>query len=129
ASILPGGGRKDLPVDSTPADTTPAAGQADAGPAGSPGPASAPGTAPGAAIEALFGVAGKTAVVTGGSRGIGAMIAGGLVRAGCRVYITARKQAACDATAAELSRYGECISVPADLSGPDGAAALASLLS
>ena len=40
----------------------------------------------------LFSVAGKIAVVTGGSRGIGAMIAGGLVRAGCRVYITARKK-------------------------------------
>jgi NAD(P)-dependent dehydrogenase (short-subunit alcohol dehydrogenase family) len=39
----------------------------------------------------LFAVAGKVAVVTGGSRGIGAMIARGLVQAGCRVYITARK--------------------------------------
>jgi len=63
----------------------------------------------------LFSVAGKVAVVTGGSRGIGAMIAAGLVRAGCRVYITARKAAACDATAAELSAFGECISVPLDL--------------
>jgi hypothetical protein len=133
AGILPGGGRKDLPVDSTPVDTAPADGQAGASPAGSPAPGGAPSAAPSAAssaaIEALFGVAGKTAVVTGGSRGIGAMIAGGLVRAGCRVYITARKQAACDATAAELSEYGECISVPADLSVPEGAAALASLLS
>lgn len=118
----PGGGRKDLPVDSTPVDGTPA---------GSPAAAStsAPGSAASAAIEALFGVAGKTAVVTGGSRGIGAMIARGLVRAGCRVYITARKQAACDAMAAELSAFGECISAPADLSGPDGAGVLASLLS
>ena len=48
------------------------------------------------------------------------MIAGGLVRAGCRVYITARKKEACDATAAELSEFGECISVPVDLSAPDG---------
>jgi NAD(P)-dependent dehydrogenase (short-subunit alcohol dehydrogenase family) len=68
----------------------------------------------------LFSVAGKVAVVTGGSRGIGAMIAGGLVRAGCRVYITARKAAACDATAAELSAFGECISVPLDLAAPGG---------
>jgi NAD(P)-dependent dehydrogenase (short-subunit alcohol dehydrogenase family) len=68
----------------------------------------------------LFSVAGKVAVVTGGSRGIGAMIAGGLVRAGCRVYITARKAAACDAMAAELSAFGECISVPLDLAAAGG---------
>jgi NAD(P)-dependent dehydrogenase (short-subunit alcohol dehydrogenase family) len=68
----------------------------------------------------LFSVAGKVAVVTGGSRGIGAMIAGGLVRAGCRVYITARKAAACDATAAALSAFGECISVPLDLAAAGG---------
>jgi NAD(P)-dependent dehydrogenase (short-subunit alcohol dehydrogenase family) len=72
----------------------------------------------------LFSVAGKVAVVTGGSRGIGAMIAGGLVRAGARVYITARKAAACDATAAELSAFGECISVPLDLAADGGVDAL-----
>jgi NAD(P)-dependent dehydrogenase (short-subunit alcohol dehydrogenase family) len=83
---------------------------------------------PGATIESLFGVAGKIAVVTGGSRGIGAMIAGGLVRAGCRVYITARKKEACDAKAAELSAYGECVSVPLNLSGPEGTSELARLL-
>ncbi|MGO8961883.1 MAG: SDR family oxidoreductase [Streptosporangiaceae bacterium] len=66
----------------------------------------------------LFSVAGKVAVVTGGSRGIGAMIAEGLVRAGCRVYITARKKEACDAKAAELSAVGECISVPLNLAAP-----------
>ena len=81
-----------------------------------------------ATIESLFGVAGKIAVVTGGSRGIGAMIAAGLVRAGCRVYITARKQEACDAKAAELSAFGECISVPANLATPDGVRALTELL-
>lgn len=68
----------------------------------------------------LFSVAGKVAIVTGGSRGIGAMIARGLVSGGCRVYITARKTAACDATAAELSAFGECISVPVDLSAAAG---------
>ena len=68
----------------------------------------------------LFSVAGKVAVVTGGSRGIGAMIATGLVRAGCRVYITARKKDACDAKAAELSALGECISLPLDLAAPRG---------
>jgi NAD(P)-dependent dehydrogenase (short-subunit alcohol dehydrogenase family) len=72
----------------------------------------------------LFSVDGKVAVVTGGSRGIGAMIARGLVRAGCRVYITARKADACDAKAAELSAFGECISIPVNLADPTGAADL-----
>ena len=68
----------------------------------------------------LFSVDGKVALVTGGSRGIGAMIAEGFVRAGCRVYITARKKEACDARAAQLSRFGECISVPVNLAAPGG---------
>jgi NAD(P)-dependent dehydrogenase (short-subunit alcohol dehydrogenase family) len=76
----------------------------------------------------LFSVAGKVAVVTGGSRGIGAMIAAGLVRAGCRVYITARKAEACDAKAAELSAFGECISLPLNLAEPGAAEDLASEL-
>jgi NAD(P)-dependent dehydrogenase (short-subunit alcohol dehydrogenase family) len=81
-----------------------------------------------AAIEALFGVAGKTALVTGGSRGIGAMIAEGLVRAGCRVYISSRKQEAGEATVARLAPFGECVSLPADLARPDGPEYLAGLL-
>ena len=48
------------------------------------------------------------------------MIASGLVQAGCRVYITARKAAECDAKAAELSAFGECISVPVNLAEPGG---------
>jgi NAD(P)-dependent dehydrogenase (short-subunit alcohol dehydrogenase family) len=71
-------------------------------------------------IDSLFSVRGKVAVVTGGSRGIGAMIASGLVRSGCRVYISARKAAECDAKAAELSAFGECVSVPANLGLPGG---------
>jgi NAD(P)-dependent dehydrogenase (short-subunit alcohol dehydrogenase family) len=67
-------------------------------------------------IEALFGVRGKVVLVTGGSRGIGEMIARGYVENGARVYLTARKAAACDALAQELSARGECISIPADLS-------------
>ncbi|HEX9258348.1 MAG TPA: SDR family oxidoreductase [Acidimicrobiales bacterium] len=67
-------------------------------------------------INELFSVRGKVAVVTGGSRGIGYMIATGLVRNGVRTYITARKAEACDAAAAALSEHGECISIPADLS-------------
>jgi NAD(P)-dependent dehydrogenase (short-subunit alcohol dehydrogenase family) len=70
--------------------------------------------------NALFDVSGKVAVVTGGSRGIGEMIARGLVTNGVRTYITARKAEACDATAAELSARGECISLPADLATADG---------
>ena len=77
-------------------------------------------------ISDLFDVSGKAAVVTGGSRGIGAMIARGLVANGVRTYITARKAEACDAMAAELSALGECVSFPADLSTADGVAGFVS---
>ncbi len=76
----------------------------------------------------LFSLAGRTALVTGGSRGIGRMIAAGFLQHGARVYISARKAAACDATAAELSaRFpaaGPCVSLPADVSTLDGVRAL-----
>jgi len=64
----------------------------------------------------LFSIAGKTAVVTGGSRGIGLMIARGFVEAGAKVYISSRKADVCEQVAAELSEQGECIALPADLS-------------
>ncbi|MBK9180471.1 MAG: SDR family oxidoreductase [Acidimicrobiales bacterium] len=64
----------------------------------------------------LFSIAGKTALVTGGSRGIGLMIAEAYVRAGARVYISSRKADVCEQVAGELSEVGECISLPADLS-------------
>jgi NAD(P)-dependent dehydrogenase (short-subunit alcohol dehydrogenase family) len=67
-------------------------------------------------IDQLFSVRGKVAVVTGGSRGIGEMIARGYIENGAKVYITARKAEACNALAKELSALGECISIPADLS-------------
>lgn len=65
-------------------------------------------------IEQLFSVAGKTAVVTGGSRGIGEMITRALVANGATVIISSRKAADCDALAAELGPA--CIAIPADLS-------------
>src|ERR1700757_2196999 len=70
-------------------------------------------------IEELFSVRGKVALVTGGSRGLGEMIARAYVENGAKVYITARKAEACAALAKELSQFGECIAIPADLSRLD----------
>ncbi len=64
----------------------------------------------------LFDIAGKTALVTGGSRGIGKMIAEGFVDAGVSVYISSRKAGVCTEVAAELSKKGTCVAIPADLS-------------
>src|SRR5690349_17292353 len=73
----------------------------------------------------LFSIKGKVALVTGGSRGIGLMIARGFVEAGAKVYISSRKAEVCDEVAAELSKVGTCISVPADLSDDAECARLA----
>ena len=69
-------------------------------------------------LDDLFSIRGKTAVVTGGSRGIGEMIAAGFLANGARVYISSRKADACNATAKRLVAEfgGECIPIPADLS-------------
>jgi NAD(P)-dependent dehydrogenase (short-subunit alcohol dehydrogenase family) len=64
----------------------------------------------------LFDLTGKVAVVTGGTRGIGLMMARGLVQAGASVYVSSRKPEAGQAVAEELSQYGPVTSVPADLS-------------
>jgi NAD(P)-dependent dehydrogenase (short-subunit alcohol dehydrogenase family) len=64
----------------------------------------------------LFSIAGKTALVTGGSRGIGLMIASAYVDAGATVFISSRKADVCEAVAAELSERGRCVSLPANLS-------------
>ena len=71
-------------------------------------------------MKNLFNISGKVALVTGGSRGIGEMIAEGYVANGVRTYISSRKADACGATAARLSKQGECFSIPADLSTMDG---------
>ena len=68
----------------------------------------------------LFSLEGRAALVTGGSRGIGRMVAEGFLAQGARVYITARKAEACDRAAAELSELGTCVSLPADISTLDG---------
>ncbi len=75
--------------------------------------------------DAQFDVAGKTVVVTGGSRGIGRMIAGGFVAAGAEVVIASRKADAVQETAAELSAYGTCTGLAADLSTEEGARSFA----
>ena len=72
----------------------------------------------------LFSLKGRSALITGGSRGIGRMIAEGFLAQGARVYISARKAAACDQTAKELSAFGHCVSLPADVSTLEGAQAL-----
>jgi NAD(P)-dependent dehydrogenase (short-subunit alcohol dehydrogenase family) len=64
----------------------------------------------------LFSLDGKVALVTGGSRGIGLMIARGLVDAGAKVYVSSRKSDACERAAAELSANGRAVALPADLS-------------
>ncbi len=71
-------------------------------------------------MKSLFDVAGKVAVVTGGSRGIGEMIATGLLQAGAKVYITARNETQLNETAERLSQYGDCVAIASDVSTIEG---------
>ena len=73
-------------------------------------------------MKNLFSIEGKVALVTGGSRGIGEMIAAGFLANGAKVYISSRKAEVCDATAKRLQEEygGVCISIPADLSNLEG---------
>ncbi|MCZ4586359.1 MULTISPECIES: SDR family oxidoreductase [Rhodococcus] len=72
----------------------------------------------------LFAVSGKTVLVTGGTRGIGYMIAEGYLRAGARVYISSRKEAACAEAAKRLSEHGEVHAIPCDVTSEEQCAAL-----
>jgi 2-deoxy-D-gluconate 3-dehydrogenase len=80
-------------------------------------------------IKDLFSLEGRVALVTGGSRGIGRMIAEGFLMQGAKVYISSRKADKCDAMAEELSKNGgTCISLPQDVSTVEGCRALAARL-
>ena len=76
-------------------------------------------------MQKLFDVSGKVVLVTGGAQGIGLMIAEGFVEAGAKVYVASRKAEVCTRVAAELSKKGTCIGLPADCSTEAGCRALA----
>lgn len=79
-------------------------------------------------LSDLFSVAGKTVLVTGGTSGIGRMIAGGFVAAGADVVVASRKPEACQATVDALAPYGSIEAIPADLSSEGGCRDLADAL-
>ncbi len=79
-------------------------------------------------MKDLFSLEGRTALITGGSRGIGRMIAAGFLAQGARVYISSRKAAACEQAALELAAAGPCVALPADVSTLAGVQGLAAAL-
>lgn len=76
-------------------------------------------------MQNLFNLQGKVAVVTGGSRGIGAMIARGFVENGVKTYITSRKVEELQEAQAQLSELGECVAIPSNLATLEGVEAFA----
>lgn len=71
-------------------------------------------------MKSLFSLSNRAAPITGGSRGIGKMIARGFLEHGAHVYISSRKSEQCEEAAEELSRYGKCIAIPQDVSTVEG---------
>ena len=73
-------------------------------------------------MKNLFSVEGKIVFISGGSRGIGEMMAAGFLANGATVYISSRKAEVCDATAERLTAEygGKCVSIPADIATLEG---------
>jgi len=76
-------------------------------------------------LDSLFGLKGKTVLVTGGAKGIGRMISESLLQAGARVFISSRSVEGCETAAAEMAQHGECRAFPYDLSSVENIEALA----
>jgi len=79
-------------------------------------------------VDNLFSVKGKTVLITGGSRGIGLMIASTFIKNGAKVYISSRNAEVCMAVEKELSKIGDCTAIPADLSTGEGRTKLVTTL-